>query len=121
PEVYRLPDDFVAAPEVRKQRTPSRNAARFLKGPIPWDWLDRAMRLGGKALAMGLMLWLESGLQKKRTFRFCLSRVGRGGERRHTARRAIRCLETAGLIAVVRRPGSGLDVTILDATEDQRE
>ena len=33
-----------------------RRADRFLKGPVPWPWLVRAMGLPGKALAVGLML-----------------------------------------------------------------
>lgn len=38
-----------------------------LKGPIPWGWLDRAGRLSGKALAVGLVLWHYAGMTRRRS------------------------------------------------------
>jgi hypothetical protein len=35
------------------------------------------------------------------------------------ARRALRSLETAGLVAVARKPGRGVEVTLLDAQEEK--
>jgi hypothetical protein len=86
---------------------------KFLKGPVSWSWLSRAMRLPGKSLAIGLMLWRESGCVKNRTVRFCLARAIDEGIPTTTARRAIRELERAGLVTICRKPGRGLEVTIL--------
>jgi hypothetical protein len=96
------------------RRVDRRRAVRFLKGPVPWPWLQRAMALPGKALAVGLMLWKEAGCEGKRTVHFCLARAAADGVPLTTARRAMRRLEAAGLVVVRRKPGSGLDVTLLD-------
>jgi hypothetical protein len=87
---------------------------KFLKGPISWTWIHQAMHLPGKSLAVGLMLWRESGCMKNRTVRFCLSRAVTDGIPVTTARRAIRALEQAGLVTVRRKLGCGLEVTLLD-------
>jgi hypothetical protein len=106
-----------AAPVSRQQRR--RRAGRFLKGPVPWRWLALALALPGKALAVGLMLWQLRGMTNRATVLFCLTRAEAEGIPTTTARRAISRLEAAGLVAVRRRPGRGLDVTILDASEDE--
>jgi hypothetical protein len=72
------------------------------------------MLLPGKALAVGLMLWKEAGCERKNTVHFCLARAAADGIPTTTARQAIRRLEAAGLVAIVRKPGRGLEVTILD-------
>jgi hypothetical protein len=87
----------------------------FLRGPIPWTWLEAAARLRGKALALGLVLWREAGRRGgRRTVKLCLSRAGLGLNE-SAARRALRSLEAAGLVRIDRQPGHGLFVTILDA------
>lgn len=78
------------------------------------------MSLPGKALAVGLMLWLRHGMTNQRTVRFCLARAEDEGVPTTTARRAVRELEQAGLVAVASRPGQGLLVTLLDAPEIAR-
>src|SRR5262245_4438359 len=94
-----------------------RCADRFLKGPVPWRWLARAMALRGKALAVGLMLWQLRGMTGRDPVLFCLARAAADGIPATTARRAVRALEDARLVSVERRPGRGLEVTILDAPE----
>ncbi len=91
---------------------------RFLKGPIPWAWLDRAGRLPGKSLAVGLVLWQLAGLSRKRTIHVCLANVHSLGLSEDSARRGIKALERARLIEVRRRPGRGLDVTLLEVRDD---
>src|SRR5262245_1386166 len=77
-----------------------RRRDRFVKGPVSWRWLVRAMGLPGKALAVGLMLWLQRGLTGRRTVHFCLARAAAEGIPTTTARRAIRGLERAGLVEI---------------------
>jgi hypothetical protein len=93
---------------------------RFLKGPVPWGWLSRAMRLPGKALAVGLMLWLQRGMTGRPTVLFCLARAASEGVPTTTARRAIRELEQAGLVTIRRRPGRGLEVTLTDVDRHEQ-
>jgi hypothetical protein len=109
-------------PTANKEPPPrSRRLDRFLKGPIPWPWLARAIALPGKALAVGLMLWLQRGITGRRTVLFCLSRATTHSIPTTTARRAIRGLEAAGLVAIQRRPGRGLEVTLLEVMDSERE
>jgi hypothetical protein len=117
PDRWVMPADLgpTLAPAAKKRRSPRTcQADRFLKGPVPWPWLRRAMALPGKALAVGLMLWLQRGITGRRTVLFCLARAAAEGIPITTGRRAIRELERAGLVMIHRKPGQGLEVTLLD-------
>jgi hypothetical protein len=95
-----------------------RNGEWFLRGPVPWSWLEAAARLPGKALALSLCLWREAGRRGgRRTVKVCLSRVGLGMSEQ-AARRALQSLETANLVSVARKPGRGLELTLLDVPTD---
>jgi len=109
--------DTTCAPPAQKQRSQVRRGDRFLKGPVPWPWLQRAMTLPGKALAVGLMLWLKRGITGRHTVHFCLAHAEAEGISQKASRCAIRCLETAGLILVQRQPGRGVEVTLLTTPE----
>jgi hypothetical protein len=114
PELWATLTDPTPTPDVPKRPARPRCAGKFLKGPVPWLWIQQAGALPGKALAVGLMLWLERGMKGRRTVHFCLSQAKAEGIPTTTARRAIRALERADLVLVERKPGRGLDVTILD-------
>src|SRR5262245_20348622 len=112
-EKFRLRPGMTAPAKPRHK--PSRFCkVPFLRGPIPWAWLTRAMRLPGRALAVGLVLWRQVGLDGNRTVSLSHARLQECGIDRHTARRGIRSLESAGLVAIRRRQGRCLDVTIVD-------
>jgi hypothetical protein len=114
PERWELTGE--PAPFVRRRGPEAKGGGqpgKFLKGPISWAWLARAMRLPGKSLAVGLMLWRESGCTKDRSVHFCLARAAAEGIPTTTARRAVRQLERAGLVTIRRKPGRGLEVTII--------
>ena len=86
----------------------------FLKGPIPWDWLVKAMRLSGKALHVALILWQEAGFHRVKTVKLRTSVVDKVGFSRRSARRALKQLESAGLIETERKPGQLTTVRIMD-------
>ena len=92
-----------------------------MRGPVPWRWLLRAMTLPGRALAVGLILWQLRGMAGRRTVTFCLARAATDGIPTTTARRAVRELERAGLVAIYRKPGRGLEVTLLDTPAEGRQ
>jgi hypothetical protein len=94
-------------------RTIWRAPGKFLKGPIPWAWLDRAGRLRGQALAVALVLHQRAGMKRSPSFRFNQSSTTDLGLNVSSIRRGITELERAGLIKVERKPGRGLDVTII--------
>lgn len=113
PEHLRLPESLEPPPDLRPRPSRHRPKNLFLKGPIPWDWLDCAGLLPGKALAVGLVIWQLSGMKCDRTVHVCLSNLVSLGLNKDSARRGIKSLEQAGLVKVRRRPGRGLDVTLL--------
>jgi hypothetical protein len=84
----------------------------FLKGPIPWSWLTEAMQLPGKALAVGLVAWHLCGLKKSHTVHMEPSKLRSAGMSPRVARRGLKVLENAGLVAVSRHQGRAPDVTI---------
>jgi hypothetical protein len=115
PDRWQMTADPTPVDATAKRRPRPRRTERFLRGPIPWFWLRLAMVLPGKALAVGLILWQLHGLTGRRTVTFCLARAEADGIPTTTARRAIRELERAGLVSVLRKPGRGLEVKLLDA------
>jgi len=103
-----------------KPRPPSRpprpkRGDRFLKGPIPWNWLCNALSLRGRAGAVGVALWFRAGIARSRTVSISYRDLEEMGVNRYAARRGLRALEAAGLVSIERRPGRAPEVTILDA------
>jgi hypothetical protein len=104
-------------PSPARQQTlkPARPAKgeRFLKGPVPLPWLERAASLPGKSLHVGVAVWYAAGLMRSRSV--TLSNIAglRFGLDRNAKYRALEWLEGAGLVAVERKPGRAPVVTIL--------
>ena len=96
---------------------PPAGGEHFLKGPVPWAWLDRAARLSGKSLAVGLVLWKKAGAAGNRTIPFCQAGENGLGLGEHSARRGRRTkLERAGLDrGSPACRAAGCEVTLLDA------
>lgn len=87
---------------------------KFLKGPIPWNWLCRASCIPGRAFHVAIRIWHLAGLYKgKKTFALSQKILRELGLKRTTAYRGIASLEAEGLIKVERNPGRNSIVTIL--------
>jgi hypothetical protein len=121
PDTLRAPNVDLASLCNRPSKRPPRhrNGEAFLKGPIPWSWLERACRLPGKALHVALLLWKEAGCRNSRTVTLCLARPAALGMHVDTASRGLRALASAGLVSIRRPPGKALEVTLLDAPMDK--
>lgn len=119
PDRLSLPTDaFQDLPRVLTRGIPrQRQTEPFLKGPIPWKWIQVAARLPGKALAVGLVIWHLVGLCRSETVHLQPSKIRSLGLSRRQARRGLRNLKQAGLITIHSRPGCAHDVTVLDASE----
>ncbi len=104
-------------------RHPPRHRAGewFVLGPLPGEWIGRAAKLSGKALAVALALWFAAGKVKCRTIKLTAASLGRFGVNRWPAYRGLRALERAGLVAVERHAGRCPIVTILDWPEAAAE
>src|SRR5262245_32363581 len=122
-DVLRAPEADLGALCQHSGRRPPRHrqGEKFLKGPIPWPWLERAFELPGKALHVAVLLWQEVGCRSCRTVRFCLNGELPRGLNRQSARRGLRQLVSAGLVEVRRFPGKGLEVTLRDVTSRRAE
>ena len=90
---------------------------KFLKGPIPWNWLCRAAELCGKAFQVAIAIWFLAGVHKKREVKLSGPAVADLGVNRYACYRGLKLLEKAGLISVHRAPGRKAIVTILDFAE----
>lgn len=91
---------------------------KFLKGPIPLNWLARASQLQGKSLQVGLSLWFLAGLTNSKTVKLSQSTLCDFGVNRHCKYRALRWLEDAKLISVKVDNGQSPIVTLRDVTEE---
>lgn len=87
---------------------------KFLKGPIPRKWLEEAAKLPGKALHVAIEIWFWAGIVGSSGIRLKGANLLKMGVKRHSAYRALKALESAGLITVDRRPGAKLVVSLND-------
>lgn len=87
---------------------------RFLKGPIPWNWLTKAAQQPGRALHVGICLWHLASMKDTRTVRFSTAQMLAMGIDRHAKARGLQALERAGLVSVIRHTGRLPLVTILE-------
>jgi DNA-binding transcriptional ArsR family regulator len=95
-------------------KTKTRNAVRFIKGPLPLEWLSAAAHQGGKALAVGLAVHYAAGLRTtSRDIPVTNELAEVFGVSRHTKRYALKRLAAAGLIAVTQEGKSSPRVTIV--------
>jgi hypothetical protein len=111
----RLPS-YVAAPVSPSKPVRFRRGQRFLRGPIPWDWLSVAAGLPGKALQVGLAVWHLAGLKNAMTAELSRVPLENLGVTRQAGYRGLKALENAGLIKAERRRGCKTRVTILVST-----
>ena len=88
---------------------------RFLKGPIPLEWLILAGRQPGMALHVAIWLWYLAGLTRSRQVQLNGSQLAMQLHvNRRSVSRGLAALENAHLITVVRRSGKKRQVTLLD-------
>ena len=108
-------------PEMQRTNLPRHKwGEKFLKGPVPWDWLTLAAQLPGKALHVGVALWFWAGITYSREIALSVTRLAELGVGRHAAYRALKGLEKAGLVDVQRHPGRKPIVTVLDAPKSDQ-
>ena len=86
---------------------------RFVRGPIPHEWLRVALAVGGKAGNLAWAIWFLVGVERSNPIRL----TGRVLRDFHISPRASRRLlldfERAGLVEIDRRRGRGPIVTLL--------
>ena len=120
PERLRLPDSSAPPKRAEVRRAPRHKPGeKFLKGPIPWEWLTRAARQPGRALHVAIELWRWAGIKRTREVSLSLSSAAQElGTSRSALSRGLRALEVAGLVSVERKAGRKPTVTLLDVCGD---
>jgi hypothetical protein len=108
----RLPSRRASAP-TRGKLQRLRPGEKFLRGPIPWKWLSIAARLPGKALEVGLVIWLLAGIKNSNTIDLSRVPLNSLGVSRQAGYRGLKVLESAGLIAAERHAGRKTRVTLI--------
>lgn len=93
---------------------------RFIKGPISYDWITACARLPGRALHVGACLLFLAGLQKQPVVVFSYHEARKFGVDRYAAYRALKAMEHAQLIGIVRAPGRSPRVMLLQTMADGR-
>lgn len=108
-------------PKREETRPPPRHGKgeKFLKGPVPWNWLAEASRSSGqgKGLHVANAIWFLVGMADKRTIKLSHSVLREMGVNRNAAYRGLEKLEKTALISVDRRNGQSPIVTVLDLKE----
>jgi hypothetical protein len=87
---------------------------KFIRGPIPFAWVQAANTLPGKAGAIAWALWFLAGVKGTRTFALTREAQALAACSRQALSRGLAAMAAVGLIAVQPRPGARTVVTILD-------
>ena len=117
----RTPSELPPVPNpgrLKKRPPPAR--LPFLRGPIPLEWLAKAHKAGGSALAVGLALWFVRGVNKGKAgaVKVDSSTRRRFGLSRDQTGYGLRALEVAGLARYVKKGrGRCAVVEIVDRPE----
>jgi hypothetical protein len=90
---------------------------KFLKGPIPWEWVTISAKLPGKALQVGMVIWFLAGIKNSRTVALSGKTLEGLGVSRYAGYRGLKGLEEANLVTVNRHTGRNPIVTILASEE----
>lgn len=108
-----IPEEIIALTTQDAAGVPRNIRGRFLRGPVPLDWLEQAAKLPGRALHAGVALWFLNGFQQAGTVKARPSVFRDFGLDRHASYRALHQLEKAGLVCLVRKKGAAPLVTLL--------
>ena len=103
-----------STPTVKGRDITTRRYSRFIKGPIPLDWVFTAAQLSEAALKVGLILWYLSGLNRSDTVKLSNRYLDDIGLSRNGKYRGLAALEKAGLISYSQGEGRSPIVTICD-------
>jgi hypothetical protein len=105
---FRLPKSY------QPKTATHRNApiGRFIKGPIPLEWVLMVAKLPCRSVNIGLALWYLAGLNKSRQVSLTHKTLQEFNVSPKTAGRLLKRMQSAGLVEVVQKPGCSPVVTI---------
>ena len=107
--------------KARPSRSTSTVTEHYLRGPIPLAWLQKAARLPGRALAVGMAVWHLAGLRgTQQHLSLSTERLAPFGVSRYAKDRALRLLAEAGLVTVDRKKGRSPSVSLIGVGKSRR-
>ena len=112
PKNFSLPSNLFESTNTNQAPPKHKPGEKFLKGPIPLEWLCMAARQPGKSLHVAVAIWFLAGITYKKTITLQGTILRALGVSRHAAYRALQALEKAGLVTAKRHPGRFPVVTI---------
>jgi hypothetical protein len=103
----------------RKPKTKTRRTKPFLKGPVSWDWIERAATSKNRSTVLvGLVIWYLSGRQQTTTgVVLCAKQTEKLSLGRKGFTKGLQDLTRLGLIRTEKQPGRCVRVEILAADE----
>ncbi len=84
-----------------------RQGEKFIRGPIPFDWLQAALAIGGKAGNLAWAISYRAGIEQQNPIKLTGQTLREFQIAPCTARRLLHDFEQAGLVEVDRKRGRG--------------
>lgn len=94
-----------------------RITGRFLRGPIPLEWLMKAGQQSGQALHVAIAIWFLTGVKNTNSVQLSNKLLSEFGVNRYSKRRALKQLANAKLISVEQGRGKSPVVTVLECSD----
>lgn len=111
---YQIDVGVVTGRPDKKPAKPRKEDKRFLKAPLPWNWLCSASRLPGKTLNVAVALRFIAGIKKDNRIKMQGAVLKELGISRQTYNNGLKQLERAGLVTIEKGPGQTPIVTLVD-------
>src|SRR5262249_35768746 len=118
--VPERPDTVIPEQKVEPVYLRGRKAKRY-NPSLPISQFDRAAVLPGKSLAVYLLLWRQTRVEKRWAVTLTSTSLQTHGISRHQKETALRHLERAGLIAIKRRGRRNPEVALLSLPDGSAE
>ena len=90
------------------------NGDRFIRGPIPYEWLRLAQTLDGKAANLAWAIWWLAGMKHSNPIKLTRHVLHDFSISPRTVRRLLTKFESVGLVKVDRHRGRSPYVVLLD-------
>ena len=115
PQLLSLPRETIRTSDKSRPLKIPRHQGneKFLKGPVPLNWISRATQLSGSAWHVGTAIWYLVGLTNSPTVKLTQATLDLLGISRYAKYRALAELKTAGLISFDAIAGKNPKITVI--------
>jgi len=106
---------------VRIELPKPQRGEKFVRGPIPLDWIKAAIPLGRKSINVCLAIWYAAGFKQSNPVKLTATMLAEFDVTADSARKLLMRFESAGLVEVDRKRGRSPIVTILQGSKRPAE